>query len=619
MTEPKLNHKRYAADVWKMHLMILTIGLVLIGIIVYGYYSGDRINTVDASLLRATMKIKLETSTTNLVIEGLLGDGLTTDFQPVWEPMETAVRDFRTVVTKSNARRTFLPFQSAAVAAVDMERLDRELAAFKEKAAARFTNKKISFLDEEVDTRYRLAFKNLFVHLEVLENNLYGVMTRNLTLFRYSQTVMIILCVSLTLLAAVLLQRFAAQQSRSYAALQDTNIKLENEIAERQRSEDAVKASEERFRQLAENIKDIFWLEDVGDANKIVYISPAFKTWSGYDPSEVYNDSRLFWRCIQPDDRERVINAYREFIGGTGKFEIDFRIDRPDGIVRWIRSRGFPIKGDDGRIHRIAGLAQDITEQKRQEEQREQLVRELKDFSNAVSHDLRAPLINIKGFFREIQGTLDLVRPAFEETLAAFDSNRKKEVAAAIYEDLPEAVDFIDAAILKMESLINAILRLSRLERRELLLERLDINAIVRDTLKSLGHQIKSNGIVLSVGDLPATTADRVSMEQIFMNLVGNAVNYMAPGRTGRIEISGETRQDENVFFVRDNGRGIEKLNIESVFNILERLDTGSIKGEGMGLAFVRTLVRRHGGEVTCESEYGTGSTFTFSISKRLI
>ena len=195
----------------------------------------------------------------------------------------------------------------------------------------------------------------------------------------------------------------------------------------------------------------------------------------------------------------------------------------------------------------------------------------------------------------------------------------KKEVAAAFYEDLPEAVDFIDASVSKMERLINSILKLSRLDRRELKSETLDMKKIVQDTLKSLGHQIKARGIEVSVGNLPETRADKVAMEQILSNLLSNAINYLDPGRTGKIEITGESRPDENVFQIRDNGRGIQKFDIEKVFNLFERLGNDSAAGEGMGLAYVRALVRRHGGDVFCESEYGAGSKFTFTISKRIV
>ena len=472
-----------------MHLLIVAIGLVLIGIVGYGFYSGDRINTVDAALVRAAMKIKLEASTTNLVIEGLLGEGPAMDFEPVWAPLDAALRDFRSVVDASRHRKAVLPFRAAAVDADDLAKIERKLSAFKEKAAERFANRRISLLDDEADRVYRQAFKDLARELDGLEDRLRRVMSANLALFRYSQAAMIALCLLLTGLAAILFQRFTGRLARAYTALQAANERLENEIVER----------------------------------------------------------------------------------------------------------------------------------RRQEDRREQLVRELKDISSAVSHDLRAPLINLKGFSREIEAALEVLRPVIDEALAASDENRKKALTAAFYQDLPEAVDFIKAAGASMERLTGAILKLSRLERRELLLERLDMNAIVGDTLKLLGHQIKARGIRLAVGDLPETTADRVAMEQIFSNLVGNAVNYLAPGRAGQIEIGGEGRLDEDAFFVRDNGRGIKDSEVEKVFNLFERLGTDSAAGEGMGLAYVRALVRRHGGDVFCESEVGTGSKFTFSISKRIL
>ena len=617
MTEIKPNVKRFAAGVWKMHLLILTIGLVLIGIVGYGFYSGDRINTVDASLVRSAMKMKLEASTTNLVIEGLLSEGLAADFEPVWAPLDAAVRDFLAVVDESKKRRAVLPFRSASVDDAGLGRLKRKLSAFKEKAAERFANKRISLLDEEADKVYRNAFNDLSKDLDALEDRLHRVMSRNLALFRYSQAVMIVLCILLTVLAAILFQRFAGQRVRAYGFLKAANERLENEITERLRSANALQASEERFRQLAENIMDLFWLEDVGATNRIIYVSPTFELWWGRRPEEVYLDSRIFWQIVHPEDREGVIRSYREFTGGKGDFDAGFRIVRPGGSIRWLRARGFPIRGVDGRVYRVAGLAQDVTHEKRHEERQQQLVKELKDFSNAVSHDLRAPLINLKGFSNEIKTSLEVIRPLVDDTLPTLDEKNKKKLIAAYYQDLPEAVDFIDASVSKMERLTHAILKLSRLGRRELIFEMLDMNEIVRNTLKSLGHQIKTRGILLTVGDLPKTTADKVSMEQIFSNLMSNAVNYLDPGRTGEIEIGGERRLDETVFHVRDNGRGIKPYDIEKIFNMFERLSDDSVTGEGMGLAYVRALVRCYGGEVFCESEYGTGSKFIFNIPNK--
>jgi signal transduction histidine kinase len=486
---------RFASGVWKMHLIIFGIGLLMVCFVGYGFYFGNRINTVDASLVRAAMKIKLEASTTNLVIEGLLGDGFVADFEPIWEPLDAAFLDFRSIFHASKKRKIVLPFLVNAVDLGDIENISSKLSIFKEKAGERFTNKRISFIDEEVDKVYRAAFKDLLEQLDDLENKLQGSMSKNLRLFGYSQAAVLILCILLTILAALIFQRFEGARLKAYFSLQKANVQLEKEIRERERTEKALRASEERFRQLAE---------------------------------------------------------------------------------------------------------------------------ELRQFSSAVSHDLRAPLINLKGFSKEITAALDMTRPIIDSALSSTADENKKKLSTAFYQDIPEALKHINLAISKMDRLVTALLKLSRLGRRELLPEKLDMNKMVQDTLKSFAYQIKEEGVNVSVDNLPETTADRISMEQIFSNLLGNALNYLDADRPGEIKITADSRIDETVFHVRDNGCGIKKSDLNKVFNIFERLNKNSVAGEGMGLAYVQALVRRQQGEVYCESEYGVGSEFTFTLPKRL-
>jgi signal transduction histidine kinase len=138
----------------------------------------------------------------------------------------------------------------------------------------------------------------------------------------------------------------------------------------------------------------------------------------------------------------------------------------------------------------------------------------------------------------------------------------------------------------------------------------------VRQILATNGYQIKQKQIDVSVGVLPETRADRVSMEQIMSNLLNNAIKFLDPNRPGRIEIAAESHFDENIFHVRDNGVGIEDMFIDSVFNMFKRTGKQNTEGEGIGLACARTLVRRHGGRIWCKAEPGVGSLFSFSISK---
>ena len=120
--------------------------------------------------------------------------------------------------------------------------------------------------------------------------------------------------------------------------------------------------------------------------------------------------------------------------------------------------------------------------------------------------------------------------------------------------------------------------------------------------------------MTVNVGPLPEVVADRTALEQILGNLLTNAVLYLEPGRPGRIEVGGSRGPDETTFFVRDNGRGIAPEDMPKVFAPFRRAGKQDVKGEGMGLAYVRTLVRRHGGEIRCESQLGVGTTFTFTL-----
>jgi len=120
------------------------------------------------------------------------------------------------------------------------------------------------------------------------------------------------------------------------------------------------------------------------------------------------------------------------------------------------------------------------------------------------------------------------------------------------------------------------------------------------------------------LGALPDVVADRTSMEQIMGNILGNAVKYLEPGRPGRIEIFGERGETATTFIVRDNGRGIAQEDMFKVFAPFRRAGKQNVPGEGMGMAYVQALVRRHGGQIHCESELGVGTTFTFSLPHHL-
>jgi signal transduction histidine kinase len=262
-------------------------------------------------------------------------------------------------------------------------------------------------------------------------------------------------------------------------------------------------------------------------------------------------------------------------------------------------------------------LEEEISERKRSARRREELVTEIRNFAAIVSHDLRGPLVNLKGFVREITRVLEKIKPEMAVFLTCMPEDRRKEIAPAIEEALPEALDFITASALRMETMIQAVLQLSRIEERKLNPVSINMNTLLSDVMESFAYRIKQQRIQVSVAPLPQTRADRFAMEQIFSNLISNAIQYLAPDRPGEIAIGAEQHPNETLFYVRDNGRGIKQSDMTRIFDIFQRVGSADVPGEGVGLTYTRTLARRHGGRIWCESRLDEGSIFFFTIEVR--
>ncbi len=291
------------------------------------------------------------------------------------------------------------------------------------------------------------------------------------------------------------------------------------------------------------------------------------------------------------------------------------------GTQRWLRSSKVPLPGStDGPIG-VLGTYEDITETKLAEEKLQHYSaelaaanEELKRFTNTVSHDLRAPLVSLKGFATELRQSIDTLRQPGEALLANLPEPERAAVAEALQEAIPEALGFIENSVTRMDHLTGALLRLSRVGYREFHMEELDTAAVLQETVGSLAHQIESRSVALEIGPLPRITSDRTAIEQIFGNLLDNAIKYLDPQRPGHIEVSAEEKADAVVFHVRDNGRGIAEEDMGKVFQPFRRAGPEDIPGEGMGLAFVRALLHRLGGRIECHSEPGAGTTFSFTL-----
>jgi signal transduction histidine kinase len=181
-------------------------------------------------------------------------------------------------------------------------------------------------------------------------------------------------------------------------------------------------------------------------------------------------------------------------------------------------------------------------------------------------------------------------------------------------EDFSEALGFIKSSIAKMDRLISAILHLTREGRRRFEPVRIETRELIEGVVKTLAHQADEAKAEIRIAPLPPIVSDRLALEQIFSNLIDNAIKYLRPEVPGEIAIRGRTKLGFAVFEVSDNGRGIDPKDHQRIFDLFRRAGTQDKPGQGIGLAHVRTLVRRLGGTMSVSSELDHGTSFTVTL-----
>lgn len=270
------------------------------------------------------------------------------------------------------------------------------------------------------------------------------------------------------------------------------------------------------------------------------------------------------------------------------------------------------------------------TELVRTNETLRQQTQENEMFVYSVSHDLRSPLVNLQGFSKELGHACQQI-----ETLIA-DPRIPAEVQQAMQEilryDMADSLRFIQTAVSRSGAIIDSLLRLSRAGRVEYHWQTVHVQQTVERVISAMRGTIQERQAELVVGSLPDAWGDATAIEQIFGNLIGNAVNYLAADRPGRVEVGVMGEGEVNIpavpgddptaargrslttYFVRDNGLGIPAAYLHKVFVAFQRLHGDVAKGEGIGLALVRRMVERHAGRVWVDSKENVGTTFYVAL-----
>jgi PAS domain S-box-containing protein len=376
------------------------------------------------------------------------------------------------------------------------------------------------------------------------------------------------------------------------------------DITEQRRTLEALRVIEERFRQLAENVREVFWMFDAR-LTRTIYVSPAFEQIYGRPVETLYGDASWFLSATHPEDLPTVVAAMRRAREGSEE-QVEFRVVRPDGSVRWVSARGFPVRDAAGEIYRVVGTSEDVTERRELEEQfrQAQKMEAVGRLAGGVAHDFNNLLTIIKGHAALM---------ATEPPGTAWDRDSLEE---------------IQRAASRAAELTNQLLAFSR---KQMLRPRvLDLNAAVAGVQRILSRVIGEDvELVIDLEpELWPTLADPGQIEQVLLNLAVNARDAMPDGGVLRIE----TRNlrlgggggaagpalppgDYVRLEVGDTGSGMEPEVRSRIFEpFFTTKDVG--QGTGLGLAMVHGVVEQSGGHIAVESQPGLGARFVVHLAR---
>ena len=371
------------------------------------------------------------------------------------------------------------------------------------------------------------------------------------------------------------------------------------DTTEQHRAQEALRDAELLYRTLVEETSVVIYRDAAEEGGPSIFVSSQVENLLGYSVAELTEDPFFWQTLVHPDDFSGALQTIHEVLTTGENRTSEYRLRSKAGDWIWVRDESVAVKDEDGKLLFVQGMYLNITRQKQVEAQREALIGELESknselerFTYTVSHDLKAPLVTMSGFLGYLETD-------------AMSGNVQR---------LRSDIQRILEANQKMQRLLNELLELSRIGRLMNAPETVPFQKIVEEALSRVEGRLSTAKVQVIVDkDLPMVHGDHIRMVEVVQNLLDNAAKFMGGQSTPKVEIGAQENSGETVFFVRDNGIGIEPRFHQKVFDLFDKLNPG-IEGTGIGLALVKRIVELHGGRIWVESEPGKGSMFCFTL-----
>jgi PAS domain S-box-containing protein len=393
--------------------------------------------------------------------------------------------------------------------------------------------------------------------------------------------------------------------------------RLHNALAQKDRESQALSESERRFRKTFENAS--VGITHVDLNGNWILVNDKFCKMLGYSKETLIDTE--FSVVTHPDDVMHDWETFRRLMNGeVESYIIEKRYIHKTGGIVWASLYRSLVRDQEGRPLYSATVVVDITARKLAEEEAAKLQhnieeknKELESIIGIVSHDLRAPLVNVRGFANEIRKDCVRAKSTLDNTPSCETALEK--IAPVFEASVPESVGFIESSAAAMNNLVNSLVEVARAGLAVVKPEALDMNEIIGKVADSIKFKFKEADVSYDIdANLPACFGDRIQVTQVFTNLLDNAAKYLDQTRQGEICLSGRVQGGNAIYSVADNGIGIAPEDQEKLFNVYTQLHEKAAGGVGMGLATVKRLLDRNGGRIWILSEKDRGSTFFITL-----
>jgi|GEM_PF-3331925 len=393
-----------------------------------------------------------------------------------------------------------------------------------------------------------------------------------------------------------------------YMAIIETGIKHPYDSLFRE-----LKQSEEKYRIIVENTDDLVMLTKPD--GEIYYLNPSSKKILGYDPHELVNTKTSI---AHNKDSKKVKNNLKKALTGESGSNFEYRIIDKYGNLKWINHSWMPII-QENKIKMVVSIIRDITKKKEFDRERENLLfeiseknKDLEQIIYIVTHDLRTPMTNIQGFTKAIEYSIEKIIKILEGTDLSGDQNIS--IREILDTEIKEFRRYIHLSIYKIDSLIKGLTEIAQVGREAINIKRINMNKLMTDVIANFKYKLENNNIDIILKELPDCIGDKVQINQVFCNLIDNAIKFMNKNQKGLITVSGKISGECSIYCVEDNGIGINEKYYKDIFEVFKKLGIDDTEGLGLGLAIINRILTRNSGKIWIESEEKKGSKFFISL-----